>query len=122
MSEDVHGASEEHGGRTKRDHEGEYVHIYLGRLVSGVPSPLSRQSFVPTDDTSELVNGTARRLIDTFDVKKRAYYGNTSMEAEMSLLMANQAKAGPGKLIYDPFAGTGSMLYVCISKKHLWRF
>jgi hypothetical protein len=26
----------------------------------------------------------------TFDVKKRQYFGNTSMEAEISLLMANQ--------------------------------
>jgi hypothetical protein len=34
--------------------------------------------------------GTARPLIRTFDVKKRQYFGNTSMEAEVSLLMANQ--------------------------------
>jgi hypothetical protein len=55
------------------------------------------------------------------------------MEAEISLLMANQTlvsiapllplrhrwmmtrrttKASPGKLIYDPFIGTGSMAYV----------
>ena len=33
------------------------------------------------------------------------------MEAEVSLVMANQAHAGPGKLVYDPFVGTGSMLY-----------
>lgn len=33
------------------------------------------------------------------------------MEAELSLIMANQAKAKPGALIYDPFVGTGSMLY-----------
>lgn len=32
------------------------------------------------------------------------------MESEASLLMANQALAAPGKWIYDPFAGTGSML------------
>lgn len=29
-------------------------------------------------------------MITKFDVKKRVYYGNTSMESEMSLLMANQ--------------------------------
>lgn len=52
-----------------------------------------------------------RHLLDVFDVKKRAYIGNTTMAADMSLIMANQAKAGPGKLIYDPFVGTGSMLY-----------
>ncbi|KAM0756366.1 tRNA guanosine-2'-O-methyltransferase [Meredithblackwellia eburnea MCA 4105] len=51
-----------------------------------------------------------RHLVDVFDLKKRAYIGNTSMEAEVSLLMANQALADKGKLVYDPFAGTGSML------------
>jgi tRNA (guanine10-N2)-methyltransferase len=65
-------------------------------------------------------------------VKKRTYYGNTSMEAEISLLMANQTlvcplpqiatateikvndlhQAAPGKFIYDPFMGTGSTAYV----------
>lgn len=29
-----------------------------------------------------------------FDVKQRTYFGNTSMEAEMSLLMANQSQVG----------------------------
>ena len=38
----------------------------------------------------QLEEGSARLLVKTFDVKKRVYYGNTSMEAEMSLLMANQ--------------------------------
>lgn len=70
-----------------------------------------------------------RNLIDLFSVKKRSYFGNTSMDAQVSLLMANQAlvscllfpnmaacvyayfKARPGTLMYDPFAGTGSMLY-----------
>lgn len=54
----------------------------------------------------------ARHLIRKFDIKQRVFYGNTSMEAEVSLLMANQALAAPGKIMYDPFAGTGSMLYV----------
>ncbi|TKA57830.1 hypothetical protein B0A53_00979 [Rhodotorula sp. CCFEE 5036] len=53
---------------------------------------------------------TSRHLIDVFDLKKRAYIGTTSMESEASLLMANQALANPGKWIYDPFAGTGSLL------------
>ncbi|KAK4055764.1 hypothetical protein OIV83_000311 [Microbotryomycetes sp. JL201] len=53
---------------------------------------------------------TRRHLVDQFDLKKRKYIGNTSMEAEVSLLMANQAQASAGKLCYDPFAGTGSML------------
>ncbi|WFC98714.1 tRNA (guanine(10)-N(2))-methyltransferase [Malassezia yamatoensis] len=55
----------------------------------------------------------ARDLIDDLSLKKRQYIGNTSMESEMSVIMANMALAGPSKFIYDPFAGTGSMLYAC---------
>jgi len=32
------------------------------------------------------------------------------MDAEMAFLMANQGLAAPGKLVYDPFVGTGSIL------------
>ena len=35
------------------------------------------------------------------------------MESEVTVLMANQVLASPGKLVYDPFVGTGSMLYLC---------
>lgn len=35
------------------------------------------------------------------------------MDAEVSLLMANQALAKSGSAIWDPFAGTGSMLVTC---------
>ncbi|KAG8742733.1 hypothetical protein FRC10_001007 [Ceratobasidium sp. 414] len=76
--------------RAKPQTDGECIQVVFGKLIA---------------------EGTARRLIAKFDVKKRQYYGNTSMEAEMSLLMANQALAAPGKLVYDPFVGTGSMLY-----------
>ncbi|KAJ1304737.1 hypothetical protein OPQ81_005875 [Rhizoctonia solani] len=76
--------------RHKRQVDGEFRQVVFGRLIA---------------------EGTARKLIAAFDVKKRSYYGNTSMEAEISLLMANQTLAAPGKLIYDPFVGTGSMLY-----------
>lgn len=54
-----------------------------------------------------------RHLIDVYDVKKRVHIGNTSMEAEASLLMANLAHAKSGACFYDPFAGTGSMLLTC---------
>lgn len=45
-------------------------------------------------------------MMDVFDLKKRAYIGTTSMEAEVSLLMANQALAAPGKWVYDPFGAS----------------
>ncbi|KIK90791.1 hypothetical protein PAXRUDRAFT_663332 [Paxillus rubicundulus Ve08.2h10] len=74
----------------RRNRDGEFSQAYFGRLIT---------------------EGTARSLISMFDVKKRDYVGNTSMEAEISLLMANQTQAAPGKLVYDPFIGTGSMAY-----------
>ncbi|KAI0030795.1 tRNA guanosine-2'-O-methyltransferase [Vararia minispora EC-137] len=76
--------------RQKHDDDGNFREVFFGRLVE---------------------EGSARPLVGKFNVKKRAYFGNTSMEAEVSLLMANQTLAAPGKLIYDPFVGTGSMLY-----------
>ncbi|KAJ2649060.1 hypothetical protein IWW40_003471 [Coemansia sp. RSA 1250] len=60
-----------------------------------------------------LVGQGSRELIDKFDVKKRRYLGNTTMDAELSLVMANQALARPGTLVYDPFVGTGSFLLTC---------
>ncbi|KAG6902748.1 hypothetical protein C0995_011896 [Termitomyces sp. Mi166 len=76
--------------RSKHEGDGHFRQVYFGRLLE---------------------EGSARQLVGKFDVKKRVYYGNTSMEAEISLLMANQTLAAPGKLVYDPFMGTGSMAY-----------
>ncbi|CAB38506.2 tRNA (guanine-N2-)-methyltransferase catalytic subunit Trm11 [Schizosaccharomyces pombe] len=55
----------------------------------------------------------SRDAIDTFDLKQRSYIGITSFDAELSLVTAQMAMAAPGKLIYDPFVGTGSFLYTC---------
>ncbi|KAI9501122.1 hypothetical protein GGI25_005636 [Coemansia spiralis] len=60
-----------------------------------------------------VVGRGSRDLVDKFDVKKRKYLGNTTMDAELSLVMANQALACPGSLVYDPFVGTGSFLLTC---------
>ncbi|KAI8974652.1 S-adenosyl-L-methionine-dependent methyltransferase [Pilobolus umbonatus] len=67
------------------------LHIYMGKLVAR----------------------GSRDLVNLYNLKKRKYLGTTSMDAELSLVMANQAQAGPGKLIYDPFVGTGSFLFTC---------
>lgn len=61
----------------------------------------------------KLVAKGSRDLVNLYNLKKRKYLGTTSMDAELSLVMANQAQAGPGKLIYDPFVGTGSFLFTC---------
>ncbi|KAJ6475317.1 S-adenosyl-L-methionine-dependent methyltransferase [Mycena vitilis] len=88
----IMGCFEEYDSSTglRDDRDGKFRQVYFGRLV---------------------VDGSARSLIKMFDVKKRLYYGNTSMESEVSLLMANQALASSSKFIYDPFCGTGSMAY-----------
>ncbi|XP_067619700.1 tRNA (guanine(10)-N2)-methyltransferase homolog isoform X2 [Eurosta solidaginis] len=51
-----------------------------------------------------------RNLIKELSLKKRKFIGNTSMDAQLSLLMANQALVKNGDLILDPFVGTGSLL------------
>lgn len=93
------GCFEEYRDRVSKTRPGiddcdrEFKRVYFGRLLE---------------------DGSARSLVKKFDVKKRVYYGNTTMEAEMSLLMANQSLSSPGKLIYDPFMGTGSMAYTTV--------
>ncbi|GAC72122.1 putative RNA methylase [Moesziomyces antarcticus T-34] len=99
------------------DKDPRLVQIFLGRRIDVHAGPLYSEKAAPvaprksSDPTQEGQTGLARDLIEKLNLKKRVYIGNTSMESEMSLLMASMALAGPGKLIYDPFAGTGSMLY-----------
>ena len=51
-----------------------------------------------------------RDAINRFDLKKRKYLGITSMDAELSLVMANQALIKQDSLVFDPFVGTGGFL------------
>ncbi|KAK9238676.1 S-adenosyl-L-methionine-dependent methyltransferase [Lipomyces kononenkoae] len=51
-----------------------------------------------------------RDIIDKYDLKKRKYIGTTSFDAELALISSNIGLAAPGKIVYDPFAGTGSFL------------
>ncbi|KAI1115311.1 S-adenosyl-L-methionine-dependent methyltransferase [Nemania sp. NC0429] len=60
-----------------------------------------------------LIAHGARNLVATFDLKKRDYISTTSMDSELALVTANIALAGPGKLFYDPFVGTGSFPVAC---------
>ena len=56
---------------------------------------------------------SGRDAKNTYDLKKRHYISTTSMDAELALLTANIALAGPGKLFYDPFMGTGGFPLAC---------
>ncbi|CAK4124506.1 unnamed protein product [Aphanomyces euteiches] len=57
--------------------------------------------------------GGARDLVDMQTLKRRAYIGPTSMDAEMALIMCNMALIQSGDLVIDPFVGTGSVLVPC---------
>jgi len=59
---------------------------------------------------TRLITLSRRDAIDKFNLKKRKYLGTTSMDAELSLISANQARIKPGSLVIDPFVGTGSFL------------
>ncbi|KAH9036725.1 hypothetical protein EDB83DRAFT_2318630 [Lactarius deliciosus] len=90
-----------------------YFEEYSDRDIHGTTRQIARRCcWLSRSILWQLEQGSARSLIKMFDVKKRQYFGNTSMEAEISLLMANQTLASPGKLIYDPFIGTGSLAYL----------
>lgn len=60
-----------------------------------------------------LIAHSGRRTVDKYDLKKRRYISTTSMDSELALITANLALAGPGKLCYDPFTGTGSFPIAC---------
>ncbi|XP_011178110.2 tRNA (guanine(10)-N2)-methyltransferase homolog [Zeugodacus cucurbitae] len=72
----------------------------------------------PTDVPTEpddilfgrLIANGQRELIKELSLKKRKFIGNTSMDAQLSLLMVNQALVKEGDLVLDPFVGTGSLL------------
>ena len=59
------------------------------------------------------VCSSGRHAINAYDLKKRCYISTTSMDAELALVTANLALAAPGKLIYDPFMGTGGFGIAC---------
>ena len=51
-----------------------------------------------------------RELPGRYDLKRRNYIGTTSLDAELSLLMANLAAVQRHQLVYDPYCGTASTL------------
>lgn len=54
--------------------------------------------------------------VEQYSLKKRVYLGPTSMDAELSFVMANLGQVEPGCYIMDPFVGTGSILLSCALK------
>ena len=52
---------------------------------------------------------------DQFTLKKRKFINKTSMEAALAIHSAVQGLASKGKIIYDPFCGSGSLMVACAS-------
>jgi len=48
-----------------------------------------------------------------YNLKQRKYLGPTSMDAELSFIMTNLGQVGKGRIAFDPFVGTGSILLSC---------
>ncbi|KAG9439783.1 hypothetical protein H6P81_019948 [Aristolochia fimbriata] len=72
---------------------------------NGLPPVVKKRIFFGRE-----VGAADRKLLPTYQLKSRRYLGPTAMDAEMAFLMANQALAQTGKLAFDPFVGTGSIL------------
>lgn len=58
---------------------------------------------------SQVADGL-RGLIGRLSLKTRKFIGNTSMDAQLSLLAANQAQVRGADVVLDPFVGSGSLL------------
>ncbi|XP_011303591.1 tRNA (guanine(10)-N2)-methyltransferase homolog [Fopius arisanus] len=70
---------------------------------------------INTENPEELFFGRLvatgqRELIQKLSLKTRKFIGTTSMDPQLSLLMANQAQVKRGDIVMDPFVGTGSLL------------
>ncbi|PVD32521.1 hypothetical protein C0Q70_07961 [Pomacea canaliculata] len=59
-----------------------------------------------------VANGQRER-IRQYHLQNRHFIGNTSMDAELSLIMANMGCVRKNDLVLDPFVGTGSLLVAC---------
>jgi len=51
-----------------------------------------------------------RERIKRLSIKERKFIGNTTMDPQLSLLMANLGKVDSCSIVLDPFVGTGSLL------------
>ncbi|VDD83877.1 unnamed protein product [Mesocestoides corti] len=65
------------------------VRIYYGRLVG---------------------ESSRKRLLSEFDLSKRTYLGNTTMDVRLAGIIANACLCSHGDIVWDPFIGTGGMV------------
>ena len=88
---------------------GSQVHSTPANLATGV-LPTAAPHAPKRLFVGRKLASSSRHLVDKHDLKKRPYISTTSMDAELALVTANVALAGPGKVFLDPFVGTGGFL------------
>ena len=76
--------------------------------LSGAEVPVPRKRFYARE-----VGTGPRHLLKEHSLKKRRFLGPTTMDAELSLVMANMGLVRPGLVAFDPYVGTGSLLVAC---------
>ncbi|KAH1029021.1 hypothetical protein HUJ05_002327 [Dendroctonus ponderosae] len=81
----------------------QYIEFYGTRAVKIPTTPY--EVFFGRNVASGL-----RQLLKKLSLKTRKFIGNTSMDPQLSLLMANQAQVNSGSIILGPFVGYGSLL------------
>ncbi|XP_054268125.1 tRNA (guanine(10)-N2)-methyltransferase homolog isoform X2 [Macrosteles quadrilineatus] len=82
---------------------------HYGMDPNNIPNEPNRVFF------GRIVGKGRRDLMTKLNLKKRKFIGNTSMDAQLSLIMANIAQVRPGDLVLDPFVGSGSLLIAAAS-------
>lgn len=50
---------------------------------------------------------SGRHNVSKYSLKTRHFIGNTSMDPQLSMIMANLAQVDDGHVVTDPFVGTG---------------
>lgn len=83
----------------------DYGHIGSSNSFRLLPSLVLKKVYL-----SRFIACGQRSVANDYDLKKRKYLGPTSTCAELSFLMSNQILSRPGCLVWDCFAGTGSLL------------
>lgn len=98
------------------EHEFWYIQTADGKRNNGMDDDIPQRVYfgreVGRGNRNNSANKTTapRQLITRLALKDRKYLGPTSMDTEMSLIMANQGLVCEKSWVYDPFVGTGSVL------------
>ncbi|KAL0208940.1 hypothetical protein P9112_011527 [Eukaryota sp. TZLM1-RC] len=74
------------------------------------PPQCSDDSLQPHYFFGSAVGNSLRKSISPYRLPDRAFLGPTSMDTELSFVMANLTKVRAGSVVYDPFVGTASTL------------